>query len=77
MQNQAEFKKGNYEAALVTAFLEYDALVGKEDFSMDTGTTANVILLTQTHIYCANSGDSRSAMSKSKKAIGLSEDHKP
>jgi|TARA_B110001450_G_scaffold161328_1_gene150368 serine/threonine protein phosphatase PrpC len=62
---------------LVKAFLEYDEMVGKEDFAYDTGTTTNVILLTSTHIYCANAGDSRSAMSKSKKAIGLSEDHKP
>jgi len=36
-----------------------------------------VILLTSSHIYCANAGDSRSVMSKSKKAVGLSEDHKP
>jgi len=47
------------------------------EYLRDIGATSNVILLTSSHIYCANAGDSRSVMSKSKKAVGLSEDHKP
>jgi protein phosphatase 2C family protein 2/3 len=42
-----------------------------------TGSTANIVLITQTHIYCANLGDARSVMSVNKKAVALSVDHKP
>ena len=45
-----------------------------------SGATANVVLITPTQIYCANAGDSRSAMKNSKAnpyTIALSEDHKP
>lgn len=41
------------------------------------GCTATVVLLTPNEIYCANSGDSRTVMSKNKKAVDLSVDHKP
>ena len=44
---------------------------------MDTGTTSNVIILTSTHIYCANSGDSRSCLCRDGKEVPLSHDHKP
>ena len=47
------------------------------EYLRNIGATSNVILLTSSHIYCANAGDSRSVISKSKKAVGLSEDHKP
>ena len=36
-----------------------------------------MILITPTHVYCANAGDSRSVMSKRGQAHELSEDHKP
>merc|ERR1712166_427870 len=41
------------------------------------GCTATVALITQREIYCANSGDSRTVLSKGKKAVDLSVDHKP
>jgi len=41
------------------------------------GCTATVALITQQEIYCANSGDSRTVLSKGKKAVDLSVDHKP
>ena len=44
---------------------------------MDTGTTSNVVILTLTHIYCANSGDSRSCLNRAGKDVPLSHDHKP
>ena len=44
---------------------------------MDTVTTSNVVLLTKTHIYCANAGDSRACLNRSGKEVPLSYDHKP
>lgn len=54
-----------------------DTKVSKEDCAMDTGTTANVVLITPSHIYCSNSGDSRGVLMRDGKAIELSFDHKP
>lgn len=51
---------------------------GDEDtISSSTGCTANVLLITPQRYYVANAGDSRSVLSRSGKAIALSEDHKP
>lgn len=47
---------------------------GEKSFA---GCTATVVLITPTEIYCANSGDSRTVMSKSTKVVELSKDHKP
>jgi serine/threonine protein phosphatase PrpC len=47
------------------------------DFAFNAGCTANVLLITPTHVYCANAGDSRSVMSRNNTAMELSEDHKP
>lgn len=57
-----------------------DEKVSKEDYAMDTGTTACVILLTPNMIYCSNSGDSRGVLSRGasgKDVVELSHDHKP
>lgn len=42
-----------------------------------SGSTAVAVLLTPTHIICANAGDSRAILVKSGKAFPLSFDHKP
>lgn len=54
-----------------------DEKVSKEEYAMDTGSTSCVILITEKHIICANAGDSRGVLSNNKKAVALSEDHKP
>lgn len=41
------------------------------------GCTANVVMISQTHIYCSNAGDSRCVVSQAGNAIDMSEDHKP
>lgn len=41
------------------------------------GCTAVVALVTKEKVYVANAGDSRAVLSRHKKAIALSEDHKP
>jgi len=48
-----------------------------DDISLFTGCTACVALISDTEIYCANSGDSRCVLSNNGKAIEMSVDHKP
>ncbi|CAD8068280.1 unnamed protein product [Paramecium sonneborni] len=43
----------------------------------ESGTTANIILITKDSIYCANIGDSRSVGIQKGKAVIMSFDHKP
>jgi protein phosphatase 2C family protein 2/3 len=63
--------------ALKEAFHKTDTMVSKEDYAMDTGTTACVVLITPTHIYCSNAGDSRAVLWRDGKVVELSHDHKP
>jgi protein phosphatase PTC2/3 len=73
-----EFRAGNYKKALEKAFFNVDSLVGKEDYANDTGTTACVVFISETTIYCSNSGDSRGVLSRGTKGVvPLSDDHKP
>jgi len=64
--------------------LEYHSEVTAENNNVAwrVGCTAVVVLITPTHIYCANSGDSRSVLARVAEngtltAVALSEDHKP
>ena len=59
------------------SFLSLDAEVKKEDYALDTGCTACVVLITPDKIICSNAGDSRGCLNRSGKAVALSEDHKP
>ena len=63
--------------ALRKAFLKLDSEVQKQDYAVDTGTTACVVLVTPTEIYCSNAGDSRGVLCRDGKAVPLSDDHKP
>lgn len=88
-----DFTKKNYEAALRNVLLKIDKMLltveGKRELKKyalpnqgpgmqcQAGCTANVILMTETHIYCANAGDARGVLCEKGKAIDLSKDHKP
>lgn len=52
-------------------------MIGGDDLAFNAGCTASTALITQTHIYCANAGDSRTVLSEKSKAVDLSIDHKP
>lgn len=43
----------------------------------NVGTTACVVLMTATEIYCANTGDSRAILGQGTSTFDLSDDHKP
>lgn len=51
--------------------------VAGTDYAYQAGCTANVVLITPTHVYCSNAGDSRCVASQKGAAVDLSEDHKP
>jgi len=72
-----EFRQKKYKEALLEAFRKFDEEVGKMDYGMHTGSTANVVYFNSTDIYCANAGDSRAVLFTNDKAVPLSEDHKP
>ena len=66
------------EARGAGAKLEMSDLRDLKSIPFAAGCTANVCLVTQDSIYCANAGDSRSILvSKSGKVTELSQDHKP
>jgi protein phosphatase 2C family protein 2/3 len=89
MTKLSSFKAKDYKAALEEAFFKMDDMMlspagkkeimqlnGKDEESF-AGCTATTCLITPTEIFCANSGDSRTVLSKNKVAMPLSEDHKP
>jgi len=79
-----EYKEKRYEDALKACFIKMDEMMNSSlshdqitAYSMSTGCTSCVALLTADTIYCANSGDSRCVLARGTKAVELSEDHKP
>lgn len=56
---------------------DIDFLNAERDTYRDDGSTASTAVLVGNHLYVANVGDSRTVISKSGKAIPLSDDHKP
>lgn len=77
LTSSAAFRTGNYRKAIRDAFTTGDAALHKTMPSEMSGCTANCILIVQNHLYCGNTGDSRSVLCRSGVAIALSEDHKP
>ncbi len=79
LAEQPQFKEHNLKAALEGAFLQTDTEFRK--WAMDneniSGTTALVCLFRGKELFVANAGDCRAVLSRNKRAIDLSTDHKP
>lgn len=67
--------QGNYTEAFEEAFRSIDEQICQRYSS--SGTAANCVLLMDSHIVCANAGDSRAVLFRGGKATPLSTDHKP
>ncbi|KAG0634236.1 phosphatase 2C-like domain-containing protein [Tuber brumale] len=79
LAKQPAFKDSNYEQALKDGFLSTDrAILQDPRYRGDvSGCTASTALITDTKIYVANAGDSRTVLSVKGRAKPLSFDHKP
>lgn len=85
-QRQSQAGVDLVEQALVQAFVDLDralrAVLVKEDGQEievinEAGCAAVCSLITPTHIFCANLGDSRCILGTTSQVVALSEDHKP
>lgn len=56
---------------------DLDLLDAETNINRQDGSTASTAIFVGNHLYVANVGDSRAVISKSGKAIALSDDHKP
>jgi len=67
------------KASLETAFVDLDdeILAKAVERTIAGGSTANVVLVADDWLYCANLGDARAVLSRGGSAISLSTDHKP
>lgn len=66
-----------FEEALMTIDEEMSKLPEIESGHDQSGSTSVMTLITPSHIVCANTGDSRAVLARSKAAVALSHDHKP
>jgi len=76
---QEAFKKGDIEQAMKDGFLATDrAILNDPKYEEEvSGCTASVGIISNTKIYVANAGDSRSVLGVKGRAKPLSFDHKP
>jgi protein phosphatase 1B len=78
---QAPHTPEGLSEALRKGFIDLDADLQRQPNTASgddhSGSTGIAVLVTPTHIFCANVGDSRAILVRSRQAIGLSEDHKP
>jgi protein phosphatase 2C family protein 2/3 len=79
ISSSKEFGSGGYESAIRTGFLGIDSdLLAEPKLKDDpSGCTAVAALMTPTHLYVGNAGDSRCVLCTNGQVKALSEDHKP
>ncbi|RPA95594.1 PP2C-domain-containing protein [Choiromyces venosus 120613-1] len=79
LAKQSAFKDSNYEQALKDGFLATDRAILQDPQYNDevSGCTASTALISDTKIYVANAGDSRTVLGVKGRAKPLSFDHKP
>ncbi len=77
--NQAAFARGEFESALRTGFkLTDEAFLQRcREYNLIDGSTCLVVILIDNQLIAAHAGDSRAVLCRDKKAIRLTEDHKP
>ena len=73
------YKKCKFRDGLVEAFIGIDKFLRSHPgFAEDrSGCTAVSLLVTETHLFCANAGDSRCVLCRDGRVLPLSFDHKP
>jgi len=79
LATQDSFRTKSYAQALKDGFLATDRAILQDKNYKDelSGCTASVALITNTKIYVANAGDSRTVLGIKGRAKPLSQDHKP
>jgi serine/threonine protein phosphatase PrpC len=79
ISSSSHFAAGRYADALRDGFVNCDNDICdiQAHSGRYNGSTAVVVLITATHVYCANVGDSRAVLCRGNKAVDLSQDHKP
>jgi protein phosphatase 1L len=79
--NQVAFAEGRFRDALHNAFIELDNTLIRWLFESrhpeGGGSTAVTALIVDNRLIVAHCGDSRAVLSRKKKALRMSEDHKP
>ncbi|KAL3801304.1 hypothetical protein ACHAWO_000988 [Cyclotella atomus] len=75
---QTLFQTGSDDNMAVQAFAKPNPASVPSNVNLErSGSTGVVVLITPTHILCANAGDSRALLCRSGAALPLSFDHKP
>jgi serine/threonine protein phosphatase PrpC len=86
------FKKKDYDQALKETFMHMDEMLATPEYQKElkrvgrpstkapkvkAGCTACVVLMTNNTLYVANAGDARCLLSRGRKAVQITTDHKP
>jgi serine/threonine protein phosphatase PrpC len=79
IRRSPHFAEGRYSEALREAYIYGDSEVCAllDNVMQMSGSTAVTVIVTSTHAYCANVGDSRAVLCRGTAAHDLSTDHKP
>ena len=79
LSESKSFQRANYRDGLTEAYINIDKHLRASPQFQDerSGCTAVSVLISDTHMYCANAGDSRAVLCRDGRVLPLSFDHKP